>query len=30
MVPWLKDPNTGTEMFESQDIVNYLIDRYAT
>jgi hypothetical protein len=30
MVPWLSDPNTGTEMFESRDIVNYLIDQYAT
>lgn len=30
MVPWLRDPNTGTEMFESQDIVNYLFDQYAT
>lgn len=30
MVPWLADPNTGIEMFESNDIVNYLIDRYAS
>ena len=30
MVPWLSDPNTGTEMFESREIVNYLIDQYAT
>lgn len=29
MVPWLKDPNTGVEMFESGDIVNYLMDQYA-
>ncbi|MBW1883337.1 MAG: glutathione S-transferase N-terminal domain-containing protein [Deltaproteobacteria bacterium] len=29
MVPWLSDPNTGTEMFESNDIVAYLQDRYA-
>ena len=29
MVPWLSDPNTGTEMFESEDIVAYLQDRYA-
>ena len=24
MVPWLVDPNTGTELFESADIVRYL------
>ena len=29
MVPWLSDPNTGTEMFESADIVSYLDARYA-
>jgi len=29
MVPWLSDPNTGTQMFESEDIVAYLQDRYA-
>jgi glutathione S-transferase len=29
MVPWLSDPNTGTEIFESEDIVAYLHDRYA-
>ncbi len=29
MVPWLSDPNTGTEMFESGDIVSYLLDQYA-
>lgn len=29
MVPWLSDPNTGTEMFESADIVQYLMDEYA-
>lgn len=29
MVPWLSDPNTGTEMFESSDIVEYLMDEYA-
>ncbi len=29
MVPWLSDPNTGTEMFESEDIVKYLQARYA-
>lgn len=27
-VPWLVDPNTGTEMFESADIVRYLEERY--
>jgi glutathione S-transferase len=30
MVPWLKDPNTGVEMFESGDIVNYLVEQYGT
>ncbi|MDP6979712.1 MAG: glutathione S-transferase N-terminal domain-containing protein [Myxococcota bacterium] len=29
MVPWLADPNTGTELFESEDIVAYLMDEYA-
>lgn len=29
MVPYLADPNTGTEMFESADIVRYLYDTYA-
>lgn len=29
MVPWLSDPNTGREMFESVDIVNYLDEEYA-
>ena len=29
MVPWLVDPNTGVEMFESADIVRYLDDTYA-
>jgi glutathione S-transferase len=29
MVPWLSDPNTGTELFESADIVNYLERTYA-
>ena len=29
LVPWLSDPNTGTEMFESADIVAYLDARYA-
>ena len=24
MVPWLADPNTGVEMFESAEIVAYL------
>jgi len=28
-VPWLSDPNTGTELFESADIVAYLNDTYA-
>ena len=28
MVPWLSDPNTGTEMFESADIVRYLRTTY--
>ncbi len=29
MVPWLSDPNTGSEMFESEEIVAYLMDEYA-
>jgi glutathione S-transferase len=29
MVPYLADPNTGTEMFESADIVRYLEETYA-
>lgn len=29
MVPWLFDPNTGTEMFESGDICDYLDRTYA-
>jgi glutathione S-transferase len=29
MVPWLCDPNTGREMFESADIVRYLRETYA-
>lgn len=29
MVPWLSDPNTGTEMFESAEIVRYLNETYA-
>lgn len=29
MVPWLADPNTGRELFESADIVRYLRDTYA-
>jgi glutathione S-transferase len=29
MVPWISDPNTGVEMFESADIVAYLNDTYA-
>jgi len=28
MVPYLVDPNTGTEMFESADIVRYLRETY--
>ncbi len=28
MVPWLQDPNTGREMFESADIVRYLRETY--
>ena len=30
MVPWLHDPNTGVEMFESADIVAYLYETYAS
>jgi glutathione S-transferase len=29
MVPYLVDPNTGVEMFESADIVRYLDRTYA-
>jgi glutathione S-transferase len=29
MVPWLSDPNTGTELFESADIVRYLDETYS-
>ncbi|MEM6990156.1 MAG: glutathione S-transferase N-terminal domain-containing protein [Myxococcota bacterium] len=29
MVPWLSDPNTEVEMFESADIRTYLLDTYA-
>jgi hypothetical protein len=29
MVPYLADPNTGTEMFESADIVAYLRRTYS-
>jgi len=29
MVPWLSDPNTGTQLFESADIVTYLEQTYA-
>jgi glutathione S-transferase len=29
MVPYLEDPNTGTRMFESRDIVRYLRSTYA-
>jgi glutathione S-transferase len=28
MVPWLSDPNTGREMFESADIRDYLYETY--
>jgi glutathione S-transferase len=28
MVPYLIDPNTGTEMYESEDIIDYLHERY--
>ncbi|RMF12624.1 MAG: glutathione S-transferase [Candidatus Dadabacteria bacterium] len=29
-IPFLIDPNTGTELFESRAIVNYLLDTYGT
>lgn len=29
LVPWLSDPNSGTELFESADIVAYLNETYA-
>ena len=29
MVPYLVDPNTGVEMFESADIIRYLEETYA-
>lgn len=29
MVPYLVDPNTGIEMFESSDICNYLLQQYS-
>lgn len=29
MVPWLFDPNTGTQLHESADIIDYLDKRYA-
>lgn len=29
MVPYLVDPNTGVEMFESNDICNYLLKQYS-
>ena len=29
MVPWLFDPNTETKMFESRDIIRYLLRTYA-
>jgi glutathione S-transferase len=28
MVPYLADPNTGSDMFESADIVEYLYETY--
>jgi glutathione S-transferase len=28
MVPYLADPNTGREMFESAEIVEYLYETY--
>ncbi len=28
-VPWLDDPNTDTQLFESADIVTYLEETYA-
>jgi glutathione S-transferase len=27
-VPYLEDPNTGVELFESADILDYLNDKY--
>ena len=27
-MPYLIDPNSGTEMFESDDIVDYMLDTY--
>ena len=30
MVPWLSDPNTGAELFESAEIVAYLERTYAS
>lgn len=29
MVPWLSDPNTSTEIFESADVRRYLLATYA-
>ncbi len=29
MVPWLFDPNTGAELFESQEIIRYLHEEYS-
>ncbi|MFU8803295.1 MAG: glutathione S-transferase N-terminal domain-containing protein [Bradymonadaceae bacterium] len=28
MFPYLVDPNTGTELYESEDIITYLVDTY--
>ncbi len=28
-VPYIEDPNTGTAMFESNEIIKYLNDTYA-
>ena len=28
MFPFLHDPNTGTEMYESADIIDYLYEHY--
>mgnify|MGYP003886050591 CR=1 FL=1 len=28
MVPYLADPNTGTELYESDDIMDYLRSTY--
>jgi glutathione S-transferase len=30
LVPFLIDPNTGTEMYESEDIIDYLHDTYGS